>query len=54
MKKIFFFIFYSMIASATQAQTTTQTASILRKICSRIIDETSYKFINSKTGQTIR
>lgn len=52
MKKIVFFIFYLMIAFATQAQTHTQTESILRKIANRIMDETSYKFIDSKTGQT--
>ena len=52
MKKIFVFIFCSVITFSTQAQTHAQTESILRKIASRIMDETSYKFIDSKTGQT--
>src|SRR6185312_9139988 len=52
MKKIFVFIFCSAITFSTQAQTHAQTESILRKIANRIIDETSYKYVNSKTGQT--
>jgi unsaturated rhamnogalacturonyl hydrolase len=52
MKKLVFLIVCSMMVSATQAQSKEQTEAILRKISSRIIDETSYKFIDTKTGQT--
>jgi unsaturated rhamnogalacturonyl hydrolase len=52
MKKLVFLIVCSMMLSATQAQSKEQTEAILRKISSRIIDETSYKFIDTKTGQT--
>jgi unsaturated rhamnogalacturonyl hydrolase len=51
-KKLVFLIFCSMMVSATQAQSKEQTEATLRKISSRIIDETSYKFIDTKTGQT--
>jgi rhamnogalacturonyl hydrolase YesR len=52
MKKIFGFIFCSAIALGVQAQNRSQTESILKKISNRIIDETSYKFIDTKTGET--
>ena len=52
MKKIVFCIFWLAIATAIEAQSHTQTEAVLRKIAGRIIDETSYRFLDTKTGQT--
>ncbi len=51
MKKLILLILLAAGFSATRGQTPSQTEAVLRKIAGRILEQTSYTFVDTKSGQ---